>query len=100
MEQARWTTILHCSKLLSETSYGPPPMDSPKTRLEVQVLGRMLECRDGDVIGRSGTVAPDLFADLPEFANRHLIIGKDDRAWFFHIPENVKAPVMLDGEPA
>lgn len=75
-------------------------MDSPKTRLEVQVLGRTLECRDGDVIGRSGTVAPDLFANLPEFANRHLIIGKDERTWFFHIPDNVKSPVMLDGEPA
>ena len=32
-------------------------MDSPKTRLEVQLLGKTIECRDGDVIGRSGTVA-------------------------------------------
>lgn len=75
-------------------------MNSPTTRLEVQLLGRTIECRDGDVIGRNGTVATDLFANLTEFANRHLIIGKNERAWFFHIPENVRIPVLLDGEPA
>jgi len=75
-------------------------MDSTKTRLEVQVLGKTIECHDGDVIGRSGTVAPDIFSNLPEFANRHLIFGQDDQGWFFYIPENVKDPVLLDGDPA
>jgi len=75
-------------------------MDSPTTRLEVQILGKTIECRDRDVIGRMGTVAPDLFAPLLEFAPQHIIIEREQQAWSFYIPEYVKEPVLLDGEPA
>ncbi|EDY19583.1 putative PAS/PAC sensor protein [Chthoniobacter flavus Ellin428] len=75
-------------------------MDPLTSRLEVQALGKTLQCEDGDVIGRKGSVGQDLFADLPEFADRHLIIGQDARSWFLLIPKSVKEPVLLDGEPA
>lgn len=70
------------------------------SRLEVQVLGKTLQCEDGDVIGRKGTVGQDLFANLAEFADRHLLIGKDARTWFMLIPKSVAEPALLDGEPA
>lgn len=74
-------------------------MDVSLSRLEVQVLGKTLQCEDGDVIGRKGSVGQDLFANLPEFADRHLLIGKDARSWFLLIPKSVKEPALLDGEP-
>jgi len=75
-------------------------MDVSLSRLEVQALGKTLQCEDGDVIGRKGSVGQDLFANLPEFADRHLLIGKDARSWFLLIPKSVKEPALLDGEPA
>lgn len=74
-------------------------MSSPQTRLEVQILGKTFDCHDGDVIGHTGTVAPEIFGKLPDFANRHLVINQSGATWFFHIPDNVKTPVLLDGEP-
>lgn len=70
------------------------------SRLEVQVLGKTLQCEDGDVIGRKGTVGQDLFANLTEFADRHLLIGKDARSWFLLIPKSVLESALIDGEPA
>jgi PAS domain S-box-containing protein len=75
-------------------------MDPSLSRLEMQVLGKTLECKDGDVIGRHGTVGQEVFLNLTEFADRHLLISRDERSWFFVIPKDITEPALLDGEPA
>ena len=75
-------------------------MESSVNRLEVRALDRTIECHDGDVIGRSGTIGQEIFSKLDGLAERHLLIGKDQQSWFLLIPRNVKETASLDGEPA
>lgn len=69
-------------------------------QLEVRVLGKTFECHDGDVIGRSGNIAREIFSTLDGIADRHLLIGRDGASWFMFIPKNVREQTLLDGEPA
>jgi hypothetical protein len=55
-----------------------------------------VECRDGDVIGREGTVATHLFKSAASLQPRHLLIGKGPDAWFIMVPRNVQVVTHLD----
>ena len=55
-----------------------------------------MECRDGDVIGSEGTVAPHLFKGAASLQPRHVLIGKGADTWFVMVPRNVQVVTHLD----
>ncbi|MEP6668096.1 MAG: hypothetical protein ABJF10_03025 [Chthoniobacter sp.] len=65
-------------------------------KLEIVVGTHVVECRDGDVIGSEGTVAPHLFKGAASLQPRHLLIGKSPDAWFVMMPRNVQVVTHLD----
>jgi hypothetical protein len=78
----------------------PPPAAAPKKagpkKLEVIVGTHIVECRDGDVIGLEGTIAPHLFKSVASLQPRHVLIGKGPDAWFIMVPRNVQVATHLD----
>ena len=59
----------------------------------------VVECRDGDLIGREGTVAPHLFKNVTAMQPRHVLIGKGPDVWFVMVPRNVQVATHLDNAP-
>lgn len=70
----------------------------PKTSRLILVAGkREMECKDGDILGRQGTVASDVFTGSNTVSRRHVVISQKDGRWFVVIPEDVKNVTQLDG---
>jgi hypothetical protein len=59
----------------------------------------VVECRDGDIIGREGTVAPHLFKNATAMQPRHILIGKGPDVCFVLVPRNVQVATHLDNVP-
>jgi hypothetical protein len=78
------------------TAPAPAAKTSGPRKLEVVVGTHIIECHDGDVIGREGTVAPHLFKDAASLQPRHVLIGKGPDAWFVMVPRNVQVVTHLD----
>jgi anti-sigma B factor antagonist/stage II sporulation protein AA (anti-sigma F factor antagonist) len=65
-------------------------------KVELIVGTHIIECRDGDVIGLEGTVAPHLFKSAPSLQPRHFLIGKGTDSWFVMVPRNVEVTTHFD----
>jgi anti-anti-sigma factor len=65
--------------------------------LEVRIEGVSHSCKDGDVIGKGGQIAPAFFDRIPGLEPRHLLIGQIDGRWFIFTPKTVVHPFVFDG---
>jgi hypothetical protein len=79
---------------------GQRPSGPPKLRLVIG--GESHECRNGDVLGRKGTLACHAFQEIPTVSGRHVALELRDSTWFLvNLPPQVgrtgKNVTQLDG---
>ena len=75
-----------------------PAAASPSApTLHLTVGARQFECRDGDIIGREGTVGCQIFAGLGTVSRRHVALAQRDGQWFLTALANVQNTTQLDG---
>ncbi len=60
--------------------------------------GKEYPLKDGDVIGRQGTVAQSVLATYPTVSRRHLEVVQEKGAWFLRPLEGVPNTTQLDGK--
>lgn len=68
------------------------------TKLLLLLQGKEYRLKDGDVIGRQGTVAQTVLANYPTVSRRHLEIVQEKGAWFLRTLEGVPNTTQIDGK--
>jgi hypothetical protein len=66
-------------------------------RLFLIIGDQRFECRDGDVLGREGSIAPEAFAWIGTVSRRHVILSCNEDGWSAKIEDGVSNPTQLDG---
>ncbi len=66
-------------------------------RLDLSVGAQTFECRDGDFIGREGTVGCQVFAGIGTVSRRHVGLTCRDGQWFVTALAGVQNITQLDG---
>lgn len=66
-------------------------------RLDLSVGAQTFECRDGDCIGREGTVGCQVFAGIGTVSRRHVSLTCRDGQWFATALAGVQNITQLDG---
>ena len=75
-----------------------PAAASPATpALHLTVGAQRFACRDGDIIGREGTVGCQIFAGLGTVSRRHVALAQRDGQWFLTALAGVQNTTQLDG---
>ena len=77
-------------------------LESTPPRLCVVVGNQSFECKHGDVLGRSGTVACQVFTGIPTVGRRHVALELRARTWHLvNLPPQTAGPgrrvTELDG---
>ncbi len=83
----------------------PPPAPAPARAasssavpaLHLTVGAQRFACRDGDIIGREGTVGCQIFAGLGTVSRRHVALAQRDGQWFLTALAGVQNTTQLDG---
>jgi len=65
--------------------------------LKITVQGNTYVAHDGDILGREGTVAKDVFYFINTVSRRHAIVSKREGYWHITVPKSVNNSTMLDG---
>ncbi|WOO40583.1 hypothetical protein [Rubellicoccus peritrichatus] len=65
--------------------------------LKVTIQGTTYIARDGDVLGREGTVATEELGSINTVSRRHAVVSKREGFWFITIPKSVNNSTKLDG---
>ncbi|GHB98778.1 FHA domain-containing protein [Cerasicoccus arenae] len=65
--------------------------------LKVTVEGKTYLANAGDVLGREGTVAKDVFYFIKTVSRIHVKISKQEGRWFITVPKSVNNSTKLDG---
>ena len=74
-----------------------PAAASPATpALHLTVGAQRFPCRDGDIIGREGTVGCQIFAGLGTLSRRHVALAQRDGQWFLTALAGVQNTTQLD----
>lgn len=81
---------------LAATPASAPPA-TPTPALHLTVGAQRFACRDGDIIGREGTVGCQLFAGLGTVSRRHVALAQRDGHWFLTALAGVQNTTQLDG---
>lgn len=71
-----------------------PPSDQSHLTLEVQ--DQSFELKDGDIIGRGGTVAAHLFSTSNVVSRKHLVINRDKNGWYVTVLPSVPNVTLMD----
>lgn len=79
----------------SATANAPAAAQFPT--LHLAVGGQNFECRDGDIIGREGTIACQIFSGVGTVSRRHVTLTRRDRQWFVTVLPGVQNITQLDG---
>lgn len=78
-----------------------PPAAAPASpalpALLLSVGAQSFECRDGDFIGREGTVGCQVFTGLGTVSRRHVSLARRDGQWFLTALAGVQNITQLDG---
>jgi hypothetical protein len=61
------------------------------------VGGQSFECRDGDILGREGSVAREAFASIETVSRRHVMLSRKENGWFIVVQNDVRNLSQLDG---
>ena len=75
-----------------------PEIEEPGPRLVLSVGSQEFECQDGDVIGREGTLACQIFAGIGTVSRRHVEIRSHDDGWSLVALAHVQNITQLDGK--
>lgn len=76
------------------------PADDPTTiepGLKVTVEGKTYLAHHGDILGREGSVAKDIFYFIKTVSRVHAKITKAEGYWFITVPQAVTNSTKLDG---
>ncbi len=73
------------------------PASPSGPRLNLSVGAQNFECRDGDYIGREGTVGCQVFAGIGTVSRRHVGLTCRDGQWFVTALAGVQNITQLDG---
>ena len=87
----RETAISHQAEQASGQPREKPHPRKATPKLWIIVGGRTLECRHGDVFGREGTLACDLFQPIPTVSGKHIAVEFRNDSWFL-----INLPLQLD----
>ena len=63
------------------------------------IAGVEVPCRAGDVLGRLGTLRPDLFHPYPTVSGCHCALHLIDDRWMIQRLHTGKNPTFIDGQP-
>lgn len=69
-----------------------------KTKLMLVSGNRKVECKDGDILGREGDVARELFENIPEVSNEHVLVSNRGDSWFVKPLRGATNETTLDGK--
>ena len=80
----------------------PTPTNAPEVTLRESrlclVVGAMqYECHEGDVLGREGTIASQVFNSIKTVSRRHVSISKQNGQWRIAALPGVANKTLLDG---
>jgi hypothetical protein len=75
----------------------PPEVTLRESTLSLIVGAAEYECREGDVLGREGTVARQVFSEVKTVSRRHVSVSKRDGQWRVAIMPGVVNKTLLDG---
>ena len=65
--------------------------------LELTVAGQCFACRDGDVLGREGTVGTVAAQEILALSRQHLVLRWWDGAWWLTLLPTARNQTLLDG---
>jgi ribosomal protein S27E len=68
------------------------------TVLEMIVGTQNYQCRNGDILGRSGTLAADIFQGIDTVSSRHVLLTKEGGKWFVTVFAGVQNTTQLDDQ--
>lgn len=88
---------LACGASLLEDSHDRREADPPPRQLVLVLEGSEYPLNPGDIIGRQGTVAQEVFAGYQTVSRRHLEVRRKKGAWFLRTMEGVPNTTQLDG---
>jgi len=71
-----------------------PPSD--QSHLTLEITDQSFELKDGDIIGRGGTVAAHLFSSHKMVSRKHLIISRDQTGWYVTVLPSVPNVTLMD----
>jgi hypothetical protein len=77
---------------------GTSPHPIPAPRLEMVIGTTVYECKDGDLIGREGNIASDVFVGLSTVSRQHLKVLKREDDWSIVMLSD-QTTTQLDGRP-
>ena len=81
--------------IFSATANAPAAAQFPTLRLTVGTQN--FECRDGDIIGREGTIACQIFSGVGTVSRRHVTLTRREQQWFVTVLPGVQNITQLDG---
>lgn len=83
------------TRRVDTSATGPAVSAMPELRLAVGA--QHFECRDGDFIGREGTVGCQVFSSIGTVSRRHVSLTRRDAQWFVTALAGVQNITQLDG---
>ena len=80
----------------------PTPTNAPEvtlreSRLYLVAGATQYECHEGDVLGREGTIASQVFNSIKTVSRRHVSISKQNGQWRIAALPGVANKTLLDG---
>ena len=78
-------------------SAAPAPSSPSSPGLLLSVGAQSFECRDGDIIGREGSVGSQAFAGIGTVSRQHVSFTLRDGQWFVTVLLGVRNITQLDG---
>jgi len=83
--------------LCSECGHELSASNNGKT-LSLVANGRSYRCADGDILGRSGTLAQDFFSAIVTVSRKHISLPFRDGKWYVRVLPGVGNLTQLDGQ--
>ena len=81
----------------ASTPINAPEVTLRESRLYLVVGAMQYECREGDVLGREGTIASQVFNSVKTVSRRHVSISKQNGQWRIAALPGAVNKTLLDG---
>ena len=90
-----------CGADIQAAEAGEPGVDKPapatESKLMLEIGSESFECRDGDILGREGTVACQALAAIKTVSRRHISVSLVGGRWHATALAGVQNVTQLDG---
>lgn len=96
--------------LMPASAIAPPPADAPAgggvvaglppCRMEITVEGQTFVCRDGDILGRRGTLGVERLGHVSVISRKHLQVHREEETgqWRLSVLPEARNATFLDGK--